>query len=87
MEYFRDEYDHPVFIYVSDDMPWGRKKLKGEKDLFFVGCGSEDLDCTGKDFAVLSSCNHTITTHGSFGHWASYISGGEIYTEYGPIIP
>jgi len=42
---------------------------------------------SGKDFALLSNCNHTITTHGTFGHWASILSGGEIYTEYGAIVP
>ena len=64
-----------VFVYVSDDMKWGRRKLKklGE-NVFFIGCGDgEKPDCIGKDFAVLSSCNHTITTHGTFGHWVSII--------------
>ena len=31
----------------------------------------DKTDCIGKDFGVLSSCNHTITTHGTFGHWVS----------------
>ena len=32
MEYFRDEYgaEETVFIYTSDDMKWGRRKLKGK---------------------------------------------------------
>ena len=88
MAYFREEYDHPVFIYVSDDMKWGRRKLKAEKNVYFLGCGDgDDVDCVGKDLALLGACNHTITTHGSFGHWASFLAGGEIYTEYGAIIP
>lgn len=38
MEYFREDNDHTVFFYVSDDMPWGRQNIKNkEKDLFFVG--------------------------------------------------
>lgn len=88
MEYFREEYDHPVFIYTSDDMKWAKDSLKDEKDLFFVGCGDpSDPECIGKDFAILANCNHTITTHGTYGHWASYFAGGEIYTEYGTIVP
>ena len=92
MEYFREEYDHPAFVYVSDDMEWGEKELGDladkHGDLFLVGCGDgDDPDCVGKDFALLSSCNHTITTHGTFGHWAAYLAGGEIYTEYGAIVP
>ena len=88
MEYYREEYDHPIFLYISDDMKWGRRNLKDERDVFFVGCGDpNDIDCVGKDLAILAFSNHTITSHGSFGHWGSYLSGGEIYTEYGAIVP
>ena len=41
----------------------------------------------GKDLALLVNCNHTILSHGSYGHWAAYLAGGELYTEYGAIIP
>ena len=56
-------------------MKWGRRKLKKLDDnIFFVGCGEgEKTDCIGKDFAVLSKCNHTILTHGTYGHWVSLI--------------
>ena len=37
--------------------------------------------------ALLAACNHTILTHGTFGHWASYLNGGEFYSEYGAIVP
>ena len=39
MEYFREEYwdTTVVFVYVSDDMKWGRKNLKDSKNLFFLG--------------------------------------------------
>jgi hypothetical protein len=42
MEYFTNEYDNVVFVYVSDDMEWGRKKLGKAKNIFFVGCGDGD---------------------------------------------
>ena len=42
MEYFNDEYDNVVFVYTSDDMDWGRKKLSKSKNIFFVGCGDGD---------------------------------------------
>jgi hypothetical protein len=37
--------------------------------------------------AVLASCNHTIITWGSFSMWAALLSGGEYYSQYGPIVP
>ena len=104
MEYFREEYDSPVFIFVSDDMKWGRRTLRPAAqaqlamgadeetgdftDVFFSGCGDTNSgDCIARDFALLSLCNHSVTTHGAFGHWASYLAGGEVYTEYGVIVP
>jgi len=92
MEYFMEEYGPNVaFIYVSDDMKWGRQKLSKlphSKNLFFIGCGEfNDINCIAKDLALLANCNHTITTHGTFGNSAAFLAGGEIYTEYGVIIP
>ena len=105
VEYFREEYDLPVFIFVSDDMKWARRHVrpaiaaagasglddgeKGDQDVFFAGCGGDnpDFECSARDFALLSACNHSVTTHGAFGHWASYLAGGEVYTEYGVLIP
>ena len=43
MDYFREDLEDDgtalAFLYVSDDMDWGRKNIKhkGHKDLFFVG--------------------------------------------------
>ncbi len=69
-------------------MKWGRRKLKDQKNLFFLGCGDGvGVDCVAKDFALLASCNHTIQTHGTYGTWAAFINQGEMYTEYGSIIP
>ena len=37
---FREEFDNCAFVYVSDDMAWGRNNLKNEHgDLFFAGAG------------------------------------------------
>ncbi len=54
MDYYREEHDHPVFLYVSDDMKWGLENLKsmadGAGDVFFVGCGDgDDTECIGQD--------------------------------------
>ena len=65
-----------------------QEKLKNEENIFLSGCNQpKNAECIGRDFALLSSCNHTIITHGSLGLWAAFLAGGEIYTEYGAIIP
>ena len=42
-----------IFVFVSDDMAWGRKNLGGNNsDVYFEGCGDgDDEDCIGKDLA------------------------------------
>ena len=42
MEEMRESYgDNIAFLYVSDDMKWGRANIKDkENDLYFVGMGS-----------------------------------------------
>ena len=86
MEYFREEYDNVAFLYVSDDMDWGRKNLKHD-DLFFVGEGNEEDDSIAFDMAILANSNHTIITRGTFSMWGALLCGGEYYTEYGTIVP
>lgn len=50
MNYFREEHLNPIFLYVSDDMEWGKKHLKGFDDLYFVGklrlCMLEHTQCS-----------------------------------------
>jgi len=91
MEHYREEYgeDTTAFLFVSDDMEWAKNNeiLREEKNLFFEGCGNgADWSCVGRDLAILAACNHTIQTRGSFGQWAAYLSGGDSYTEYGPMM-
>lgn len=42
MDEMRESYgDNVAFLYISDDMKWGRKNLKDkENDLYFVGMGN-----------------------------------------------
>ena len=50
-----------VFVFVSDDMKWGRQQLANERDLYFAGNGDGvDPDSIGRDLALLAACNHTI---------------------------
>ena len=47
MEYFREEFwdTTVVFVYVSDDMKWGRRNLKDSKNLFFLGNLQQKYHC------------------------------------------
>ncbi len=67
-----------AFIYVSDDLNWGRKRIGatkgGSKNVFFISEESEDK--SPYDLALLASCNHTILSYGSFGYFAGFLSNG-----------
>jgi galactoside 2-L-fucosyltransferase 1/2 len=32
----------------------------------------------GHDLAVMSLCNHTIISHGTFSFWAGFLAGGSV---------
>ena len=89
-----------MFIYVSEDMKWGKENLShlGKNDIYFIGNEvkgvteadhelNPDLEkeLTSKssslDFALLSSCNHTIGSRGTFSIWAARFAGGHVITE------
>ena len=87
MDYFKEEFDNVVFLWISDDMDWGRKHFKKYDDIYFVGNGNEVTDAIGYDLALLAQSNHNIITRGTFGMWATLLCGGEYYGPYGPIVP
>ena len=55
-------------------------------DLFLAGSLtnsslSSDVDiAAGYDLALLSLCNHTILSYGTFSYWAGVLAGGDIFT-------
>ena len=66
-----------AFIYVSDDLEWGRINIgakQGGKNVFFIG---EEEESKGPlDLALLANCNHTIQSYGSFTYHAGFLAGG-----------
>ena len=66
-----------AFIYVSDDLAWGKATIgakKIAKNVFFIG--EEDKDRGAYDLALLANCNHTIQSYGSFTYYAGFFAGG-----------
>ncbi|XP_066486457.1 galactoside alpha-(1,2)-fucosyltransferase 2-like [Tiliqua scincoides] len=76
INYFREKYNNPIFVVISDGMRWCKKNIDASRgDVYFAGDGRESSP--GRDFALLTHCNHTIMTIGTFGIWAGYLAGGE----------
>ncbi|KAG8521370.1 Galactoside 2-alpha-L-fucosyltransferase 2 [Galemys pyrenaicus] len=74
--WFRARYRSLVFVVTSNGMAWCRENIDASRgDVVFAGDGNEGSPA--KDFALLTQCNHTIMTIGTFGIWAAYLAGGE----------
>ena len=89
MQRFTSQYKNVIFIIVTDDMEWaetnlqfpglqvaftGHKKVL-QKDITHPLATADDI---GDDLALLSACNHTILSYGTFGQWAALMAGGEV---------
>ncbi|XP_057390814.1 galactoside alpha-(1,2)-fucosyltransferase 1 isoform X4 [Balaenoptera acutorostrata] len=75
MDWFRARHEAPIFVVTSNGMEWCRENIDTSRgDVIFAGDGQERTP--GKDFALLTQCNHTIMTIGTFGFWAAYLAGG-----------
>ncbi|KAM9632772.1 galactoside alpha-(1,2)-fucosyltransferase 1 isoform 1-T2 [Trichechus inunguis] len=76
MDWFRARYEAPIFVVTSNGMEWCQKNIDTSRgDVIFAGNGQEGSP--GRDFALLTQCNHTIMTIGTFGFWAAYLAGGD----------
>merc|ERR1712018_837744 len=89
MEMYREKYKNIAFVYISDDLEWGKQMIQKKAqrrniDIYFVGDGTKtkertrDRDSIGHDLALMSLCNHTIISHGTFSYWAGYFSAGSV---------
>ncbi|CAD5212246.1 unnamed protein product [Bursaphelenchus xylophilus] len=59
-----------VFVVVSDNISWAKRNLVGD-NIVFVDSTEREVD-----LAILSYCNHTIMSTGTFSWWAGYLANG-----------
>ena len=73
MDHFVKRYGSVVFIVESDDVQWSRTHVAhGGLGVVHATSGLAYLD-----LAILSACNHSIISVGSFGWWGAYLAGGD----------
>ena len=65
-----------VFVYCSDDINWVRKTMDNVTEKYNMAFIKEKNPGI-LDLAILSSCNHTIISTGTFGWWAAFLAGGK----------
>ena len=72
MELYRKRFKNSHFVVCSDDVRWCKKNIKGP-DVTFSTFREAIVD-----MAILSMCNHTIITVGTFGWWGGWLAGGTV---------
>lgn len=72
LNYYRNKYLNAHFIMVSDDNGWCKSSFR-YSDVHIISLRDEFLD-----LALLSLCEHTIITTGTFSFWTGWLAEGEV---------
>ncbi|CAF1215155.1 unnamed protein product [Didymodactylos carnosus] len=76
MIYFTKNYQNVYFIIASDDKTWCTETFgKQQNNNVLI---TPNHFTPSEDLAVLTSCNHTIVTVGTFGWWTAFLTNGEV---------
>ena len=83
MTYFVEKYKNVIFVICTDDEKWSKQHTTNfPVPVLFSPFLARD---PAYDLCVLSHCNHTVMTVGTFGWWGAWLAGGEtIYYRYFP---
>ena len=75
VKYFSKKFEHVLFIICTDDVEWSKDNIASLDQRIVI---SPFLSSKGAEFdlCLLSKCNHTIISVGTFGWWGAWLSGG-----------
>ena len=74
LDSYRKKYPSRLFFVCSDDIRWCKENISTKyRDIVFVKLGSFQ-----EDFALLSMCDHSVITSGTFGWWSAWLAGGDV---------
>jgi hypothetical protein len=74
MNYYEKKYKNVFFIMASDDKDYCEKHFENKRNLAITPKSYSYLE----DFAILSFCQHSIVTAGTFGWWTAFLAGGDV---------
>ena len=72
MSYYRNLYSDAIFVVVSDDQPWCQQNIVGPDVRY------SPFTKPMADFSIMTLCDHTIITSGTFSWWAGWLAGGTV---------
>lgn len=75
IDFFETRYSNHsciFFIIIGDDYNWNLQNSPKRHNIIVFKPRTQYID-----LCVLSRCNHTIISSGTYGWWAAYLAGGE----------
>ncbi|XP_066261768.1 galactoside 2-alpha-L-fucosyltransferase Sec1-like [Euwallacea similis] len=75
MDFFKNNYQNCLFVYVSDDPQWCFNEFGGLNDVVVISYQRNNTPA--EDMAIMAACNHTIFDYGTFGEWGALLAGGD----------
>jgi len=85
IRYYEKKFERLVFVVCSDDAEWSTQNVRSIRDDSSVVVFSRfSIMSPDYDLALLSRCNHSIITVGTFGWWGAWLAGGQTvyYRDY-----
>ena len=73
-KFYKEKYTNVQFVVCSDNIKYWKKNFPNSDSVFSVDYQMEPW----VDMAILSLCDHTIITVGTFSWWAGWLAGGDV---------
>ena len=74
VQYFQDKFNC-YFVIATNDRTWAESVFSSLINIQYVFTG---IDSPYIDMSIISSCDHVITTTGTFSWWIGYLSKGTV---------
>jgi len=78
MDYYKQICgENTVFVFCSDGIDWVKTNLRNvtaNYNMVFMDTGNS----WAVDMAILTLCDHSVVSSGTFGWWAAYLTGGTV---------
>ena len=78
MDYYKQICgENTLFVYCSDGIKWVKTNLRNvtaNYNMVFM----DTRNSWAVDMAILTLCDHSVVSSGTFGWWAAYLTGGTV---------
>ena len=79
VSFYKKHYVNLLFVVCSDDISAARKLFPSNINIIY---SDKFGDTPWVDMAVLTLCDHSIISVGTFGWWAAWLTGGKVVYLY-----